>query len=248
MIFVGFSAHYVHHLSNDFMRNVSAELFLMTPFGTRFVEQRGADSLSVSLAFAALDSLCSFCLSPFEVVRLHLVSQSFLYGEKRLNGILDTLKTTHAAFGVKGLYPTPALTAISKLVTEVTKTLPAFFLEWLVTRFSLDTDSALVQALLVASDMLLVNASLLLTLPLETVRNRMIATQLPLISNARIPIRKEYKNSWHCASEMVREEGIAALYQGLGFRMLQNTLGLLSAWMLHLNGVALAEEEEEEDF
>lgn len=214
----------------------------MTPFGTKFISNRGVDSFSVSLAFSALDSACGFCLSPFEVAKLHLLGQSFLYGEKRLNGIFDALKATRTAFGINGLFPTPVLTGVSKLLQEVSKIVPAFFLEWLVTRFALDTSSAFVQTLLVGSELLFINSSLLVTLPFEVVRNRMIASQLPSITNPRIPIQTNYTSSWHCLRSIIQEEGIEGLYQGLGFQVLQNTFGLMSAWLLHLNGSSLEED------
>lgn len=218
----------------------------MTPAGARFISSRGVDSFPVSVAFSLLDSACGFCLSPLEVAKVHLTAQSFLYGEKRHNGILDVLRANHASKGLSGLYPTPILTAASKFVQEAAKSVPGFLLEWLVGRFALDTSSPLVQAFLVGSELLLVNASLLVTLPLDTIRYRMIAAQL--CSSSRIPITSSYQCSWQCARMIVQKEGVGALYQGLGFRVLQNTLGLLSAWLLHLNGASLEEEGEEDGF
>ena len=237
----------MHQLSSDFAKNVASEAFLLTPFGVRFISNRGLDSFPVSVAFSLLDSACGFCLSPLEVAKVHLTTQSFLYGEKRLNGILDALRKNHAANGLSGLYPTPILTGITKVVQEVAKSVPAFLLEWLVGRFALNTSSTLVQAFLVGSELLLVNAALLLTLPLDTIRYRMIAAQLS-DTHSRIPICGNYRGSWQCAQMIVREEGVGALYQGLGFRVMQNTLGLLSAWLLHLNGASLEEEGEEDGF
>ena len=214
---------------------------MITNLGTRFTAKYPFSSLPFLTLFSIFDTFSSFATLPLEVSKVHLLTQSFLFSEKKLNGITDVLKKNFHNSGIAGLFPNPLLAFGSKLLCELTKSIPSFILEMIVGRFKLDVSSISIQALLISTELLLINSTLLLTLPLDTIRHRLMMSNLA--SKARIPIREYNNSSWNCFFAIIKEEGWAALYQGFGFRIVQNTIGLVSNWLLHLNGELLEPDE-----
>jgi hypothetical protein len=210
---------------------------LLTNLGARFNSKYPFNSLPSLMLFSLFDSIALFSVLPFEVAKIHLLTQSFLYSEKKLHGITDVLQQNFHNSGIGGLFPNPVLSFGSKLLQELTKSIPSFILEMLVARFRLDVTSISIQALLISTELFLINASLLFTLPLDTIRHRLMMSNLA--SKARIPIREYNDSVWNCFFSIIKEEGWSALYQGIGFRIVQNTVGLVSNWLLHLNGELL---------
>ena len=171
----------------------------------------------------------ALALAPLETAHTRLAVQSIWPGEQRYRGIWSALGTySHAA----------SFAALTYLIPPLLRILP---LNWCMARMGemgwlgemgLSNRIHVVQ-------FALLNAQLLLTLPLETVRRRLqIATAFEpgdRLYISRVPLTTvPYAGALDCAKRMIKEEGWASLYQGWAVQVVNNSLLLLLNLLMEL--------------
>lgn len=185
------------------------------------------DIVKPALIAGLAQGIVGTLLSPLEMVRLRMAVQSVWREEQKYHGLFHTMATIvrEEEGGLLALYRHPLLTFTSHLVRPILHVLPVS----LISSFWAPRDDAplSVSLLWLAVQNLAMCFPLLVTLPLETVRRRLLVQTHPRYSHLPAFVTRvrlgRYEGAINCAWRVLREEGVGALYQGWAMQVAATT-------------------------
>lgn len=245
------------------------------------------DPLRPALTTSLAQGIVATLLAPVEMARVRLMAQSMWPGERKYRGLLHCLRmVAREEGGWFNLFlgRTPVLTFLGGSLRPLLRLLPLTWWESILMRgVGGEGEASLGRQLAwLALQGVSLCLPLLVTMPLETVRRRlMVQVQVPRRNGAiwsapaegqppRQPLSqvshqyydhpsldeefvpyitrirlspRPYTGSFNCAWRMIREEGLASLYQGWGFQM----VSILASWTTTLLA-EMGEEDLAEDY
>jgi fusion and transport protein UGO1 len=177
-------------------------------------------------------------LSPIEMARLRLMAQSVWPLEQKYSGLLSALSTMRREeTGWLGLFRHPFLTFSQYFLSPVLRILPVSLLNF---HFGPDDDTSLPFSLAwLAVQNVVMCLPLLFTIPLETIRRRLLVQCLsksvyrPYITRVRIS-DTPYSGVLNCLWRMLREEGPGSLYQGWTMQVAATTASFATTLLAEL--------------
>ena len=241
-LFTGVSIHWIHSMCHQSL-SAAAENSIVSFLESQRIISAVEDSWKVDLSIlSACRILSGVILSPLELIRTRYICQSVLGNEKKYRNVFSTCKTLIREEGFSGLFGNIGLTVFYYALDPLFKFIPSV----LLSRY-LETDDVSATRTLLHVLLNFVSGSVLLLvkLPLETIRKRLQFQQnikpliarsnlFPLIPRMRVS-QKEYTGVWNCFIRIIREEGVGALYKGVGLHMIINGCSsmttLLGIWV-----------------
>lgn len=180
-------------------------------------------------------------LYPLEMARTRLAADVSTYGHTRkFSGTFDCLRQIYDKNGIRGLYAGMPVALFGVVLFrglymggyDISKSVLGIG-ESSAKNSSVDTNSGsamadLLSRLGVAQAVTTVSGTL--CYPLDTIRRRIMMQakertgNLPYHSTVHVYY---YKNSWHCFTRIVKEEGAHALFHGLGVNLVRGMSGSL---------------------
>ncbi|PJF17456.1 hypothetical protein PSACC_02747 [Paramicrosporidium saccamoebae] len=194
------------------------------------------DVVRPSLIAGVAQGIVGTLLTPVEFVRLRLVAQSVWMPERKYYGFWHALRTiSREETGLFGLFKHPILTFTTSFIQPVLRILPVSLLNYYMTPAE-DTSLALSIGW-IALQNIITCVPLIITMPLETIRRRLLiqcttSSRTPYIT--RVRTARPYSGLLNCLWRMVREEGVASLYQGWGFQVAARTASFATTLLAEL--------------
>lgn len=185
-------------------------------------------------------------LSPLELIRLRLAVQSIWREEQKYNGLFHTMATiVREEGGVAALFRHPILTFTCSFLTPVMRILPVSLIH---AYWAPREDSSITTTLLwLALQNVAMCLPHLVTLPLETIRRRLLVQPDPRGHHSAFISRVKlgcYTGVLNCAWRVVREEGVGALYQGWAMQVAATTASLAMTLLAELGEDDLGADED----
>lgn len=213
-----------------------------------------------SLVAGIAEGIIGTVLAPLELVRIRLITQSVWPGERKYKGLWNALSIISAEEGGRrSLWRYPLLAFSTNLLKPLLKILPVSFVNyyWAPTG---DTSLWLSTAWMGLQNLLLC-APLLITLPLETIRRRLLIQAIPSpFHNIDRPFvtrvktfnpnlsggdATPYTGALNCLWRMVREEGVGSLYQGWGVEVAAVMASFVTSLLAEYGEEDLGDDDEE---
>jgi len=169
---------------------------------TDFWKAFGTNLLSGGLAGGIANTICY----PFDFARTRLASDVGK-GKKTFNGIMDCIMKTVRASGVTGLYRGWSITVAGAFVYRAGQ-LGTFAQIMSMNPYKEDKGAVGMLAAFVAAQVAR-NAVMPFNYPFDTVRRRV------MLESEKAPADRIYKGSLHCASEIMKKEGLKGMYKGM---------------------------------
>ena len=192
-------------------------------------------------ASIALSAAVNFLLSPLDLVRTRLVTQSIYHSEIKCKTLTSALSAIyHEEGGFSGLYPNKIFSGITAVLMPSLRILPMslfnhFAETWIE---SLGIPSGLAYSL---AQFAFSCTNLAITLPIETIRRRLYLQSIKNTQTSspkwiyRVPVSPTpYFGFWNCLRRICHEEGVSALYQGWSMQLASSTVLLASNIVLEM--------------
>ena len=180
------------------------------------------------LASVAACALANYILTPLDIARTRLVAQSVHSREAVTRSLpVAVSKIYQHDGGWAGLYPRSLLTILSAVIAPMLRIVPiSVFTHYCEGRIAAATGVS-PEIIYPVAQYLFHTASLLLVLPLETIRRRLQLQDGRRMWRYRVRMPDTpYAGPFDCLRRIIREEGIAALYQGW-----QSHVAAHTAWL-----------------
>ena len=192
-------------------------------------------------ASIALSAAVNFLLSPLDLVRTRLVTQSIYHSEIKCKTLTSALSAIYREEGgFSGLYPNRIFSGITAVLMPSLRILPMslfnhFAETWIE---SLGIPSGLAYSL---AQFTFSCTNLAITLPIETIRRRLYLQSIKCTQTSspkwiyRVPVSPTpYFGFWNCLRRICHEEGVSALYQGWSMQLASSTVLLASNIVLEM--------------
>lgn len=224
----GLLPYWLHRVSFDVAKVVIEEAIDLNETLAELIETRvpvrGPVDLRSAVVPLLAQAVAGIALSPLELVQTRLAVQSVYPAEQAYSGAWSALRRiAREEGGLPGLYPHLLLTCAAKTLTPLLHIVPsmAFSQIWMSRMAQLD---GLWSSVYFAGYFAVLTIAPLVTLPLETVRRRLMVGGAPALVT-RVPVSpRRHSGFWSCLASVVREEGVWALYEGLGLALTNNVL------------------------
>jgi len=210
-----------------------------------------------SLITGLAQGIVGLLLSPLEMIRVRLMAQSVWVTEQKYGGIICGLRVMHREeTGFIGLFRNPVLTFASYFLTPILRIAPITLLSHFVYAPTESTSFGPSTAWLLTQNLAMC-LPLLVTMPLETIRRRLMVqcvspsgravTKAPYVTRVNTsPI--PYAGAINCLWRMLREEGVSSLYQGWGFQIASLTASFAATLLADIGEEDLAAEDDPDGF
>lgn len=207
-------------------------------------------SLIAGLAEAIVGTL----LAPLELARLRLIAQSIWPGERKYRSLWGTLSTIAAEEGGGrwSWWRHPGLAFTTHLLRPLLRILPVSLVNYYWAPSGEAAPLWLSVAWMGVQNVLLC-APLLVTLPLETIRRRLLVQSVlasradatrPYVTRVKTA-EPPYSGALNCLWRMVREEGLGALYQGWGMEVAGALASFATSLLAEYGEEDLGDDDEE---
>ncbi len=189
-------------------------------------------------ASIGLSAVVNLLLTPLDLIRIRLVTQSIYSSEIKCKTVSSAITTIYREEGgLSGLFPNKIFSGLTAILLPTLRILPISLLNHFADNWieSIGIPSGFAYAL---TQFIFNCTNLAIILPIETVRRRLYLQTAKKTHPRwiyRVPVSPTpYLGFWNCLRRICQEEGVPALYQGWSMQLASSTVLLASNIVLEM--------------